>query len=201
MKQEIDIRNQHKDHVELSKIQTEALHSLAKNGTNHVIDKNHAMEKRNNELKANNGHVINGASLNSRTPQSGMLINDQKIPGSKIVGSDGKISTSQQSSILPPNQHARTAFLSPNIPQKQPTNRAFQNTYVSHDTSILPGGSNGRPSVIQHTARPGPPPIYGPPETFSKEIDPRKRQYPFGDPRNSIISERQPFPQPPSCTQ
>ena len=201
MKHEIEMRTQQKEGAEIPKIKNDSLQSSAKNGTNHVIDKIHPIENKNSELKTSNGRIINGASLNSRIPPTGILVNDHKIPGNKIVGPDGKITTpSQQPSMIPPNQQHRPAFLPPNLPQhfaKQHTNRAFQPNQVSRDSSILPSGSNGRPSVIQHTARHGPPSIYGPPGLYNKELDPRKRPYPFSDPSNSVISEMQPFPTPP----
>ena len=188
------MRNQQKEVTEIPKIKNEDLQYSAKNGTNHVIDldKLHPIENKNSELKTTNGRIINGASINSRVPPTGILINDQKIPGNKIVGPDGKITTPFPS-IIPPNQQHRPAFLRPSLPQQ---NRMFQPHQVSRDPPVLPSGSNGRPSVIQHTARHGPPSIYGPPGLYNNETDPRKRPYPFSDPSNSVISEMQPFPRP-----
>ena len=201
MKHEIEMRNQQKEGAEIPKIKNEGLQYSAKNGTNHVIDKIHPIENKNSELKTTNGRIINGASLNSRVPPTGILVNDQKIPGNKIVGPDGKITTpSEHPSIIPPNQQNRSAFLRPNLPQQfaqQHTNRMFLPHQVSRDSPVMPSGSNGRPSVIQHTARHGPPSIYGPPGLYNRETDPRKRPYPFSDPSNSVISEMQPFPRPP----
>ena len=201
MKHEIEMRNQQKEGAEIPKIKNVDLQFSAKNGTNHVIDKIQPVENQNSELKTSNGRVINGASLNSRVPPTGILVNDHKIPGNKIVGPDGKITTpSPRPSMIPPNQQHRPAFLPPNLPQhfvQQHTNRGFQPHKVSRDSPNLPSGSNGRPSVIQHTAKHGHPSIYGPPGFYNKETDPRKRPYPFSDPSNSVISEMQPFPTPP----
>ena len=44
-----------------------------------MIDKIHPIENKNSELKTTNGRIINGASLNSRVPPTGILVNDQKI--------------------------------------------------------------------------------------------------------------------------
>ena len=201
VKHEIEIQNQQKEGAHFPNSQKEPLHPLAKNGINHVIDKSHGIPNKTNELNTN-GRIVNGASLNPHTPPTGVLVNDHKIPGKKIVGPNGKIIPSQPIPIISPDQQQRLAPMPQNIPQhfmQQNMNRNFQPNPASRDSTVLPTDTNGRPSVIQHTRRHGPPTTYGPPAMYGKETDPRKRPYPFSDPSNSIISERQPFATPPSC--
>ena len=199
VKNEIEMRNQQKEGAHFRSIQKETLQPLARNGINHVIDKNHSMQNKNKKSNTN-GRIVDGASLNPHIPPTGVLGNDHKIPGNKIVGVDGKIFPAQPVPVIPSNQQHKPTHLPPNIPQhlmQQNINRNFQPNQVSRDSTVLPADAKGRPSVIQHTTRPGPPTTYGPPGMYGKDTDPRKRPYPFSDPSNSIISERQPFPTPP----
>ncbi len=215
------MRNQGKDNTKDHPVKKEEFPSppvagasvAAVNESENPAQKNNYVQSKGTEVKDLEKHVMNGASVSAFSPlvPPGLLgPSGEKISRSKMVaGHDSKIFPAQPLPVRLPAPQSRRHFSHPNLQQPHSIHHQhmMKRSYRHHHHQrhlepprgeSQPGGASGRPSVIQHTAKHGPPTSYGHPGVvFPGAFDAKKRPFPFGDPCSSAANERQPFPTPP----